>query len=117
MELELDEVREQASAVDRSHMTEVVSAPDATVMRQIGMSLYEEVLRHYDHPANGDLHEVVPGKPAALKGPVDLPDGRAYHGDAQGARSFSPAIYANGLAEYLRFSIRTIGGQHFHCNA
>ncbi len=86
-------------------------------MRQIGMSLCEEMLRHYDHPANGDLNVLVPGKLDALKGPVDLPDGRAYHGDAQGARSFSPAFYADDLAEYLRFSIRTIGGQHFHRNA
>ena len=53
--------------------------------------------RHYDDPANGDLQEVVPGKFVALKGPVGLPDGREYLDDARGARSFSPAYYAEIL--------------------
>jgi cell division cycle 14 len=53
--------------------------------------------RHYDDPANGDLQEVVPGKFIALKGPVATLDGREYHDDARGARSFSPAFYAEIL--------------------
>jgi hypothetical protein len=61
--------------------------------------------RHYDDPANGDLQEVVPGKFVALKGPVATPDGREYHDDARGARSFSPAFYA----EILRgMGVRTV---------
>ncbi len=49
--------------------------------------------RHYDSPINGDLHEVVPGKFVAFKGPKDL--GCAdYCDDARGFRSFSPALYA-----------------------
>jgi cell division cycle 14 len=53
--------------------------------------------RHYDNPANGDLQEVVPGKFVALKGPVASLDDRDYHDDARGARSFSPAFYAEIL--------------------
>jgi cell division cycle 14 len=49
--------------------------------------------RHYDSPINGDLHEVVPGKFVAFKGPQDL-GGADYHDDPRGFRSFSPAHYA-----------------------
>ena len=50
--------------------------------------------RHHDNPANGSLHEVVPGKFVALKGPVDL-GGDEYRDGVDGARSFSPAFYAD----------------------
>ena len=53
---------------------------------------------HYDDPLNGDLHEVVPGKFIAMKGPKDL-GGREYHDDSNGHRNFSPAYYADILHE------------------
>ena len=49
---------------------------------------------HYDRPINGDLHEVVPGKFVAFKGPKDL-GGKAYSDDERGYRSFSPSHYAD----------------------
>ena len=49
---------------------------------------------HYDSPLNGDLHEVVPGKFIAFKGPKDL-DGAAYVDDGNGFRSFSGSHYAD----------------------
>ena len=44
---------------------------------------------HYDDPLNGDLHEVVPGKFVALKGPKDL-NGLDFLDDSSGYRAFSP---------------------------
>jgi cell division cycle 14 len=49
---------------------------------------------HYDSPLNGDLHEVVPGKFIAFKGPHDL-GGQQYQDDDQGCRFFSPAHYVD----------------------
>jgi hypothetical protein len=46
-----------------------------------------------DNPLNADLHEVVPGKLVAFRGPRDL-NGRLYKDDlAKGTRSFSPLYY------------------------
>ena len=47
---------------------------------------------HYDNPLNGDMHEIVPGKLIAFKGPRDLCGGR-YLDDAQGSRDFSAECY------------------------
>ena len=52
--------------------------------------------RHYDNVNNGDLHEVVPGKFVALRGPVDV-GGRDYMDMPDGLRLFSPSYYANVL--------------------
>ena len=52
----------------------------------------------YDNPANGNLHEVVPGKFIAFQGPEDL-GGADYRDDARGGRAFSPAFYAEILLE------------------
>jgi cell division cycle 14 len=49
---------------------------------------------HYDNPLNGDLHEVVPGKFIAFKGPIDL-GGSLYQDRDQGFRDFSPDFYAD----------------------
>jgi cell division cycle 14 len=49
--------------------------------------------RHHDSLANGNLHEVVPGKFVALAGPVDL-GGAEWRDDAAGSRTFSPSFYA-----------------------
>ena len=57
-----------------------------------------EEYEHYDFPANGNLHEVVPGKFIAFQGPEDL-GGADYCDDAHGGRAFSPAFYAEILRE------------------
>ena len=57
-----------------------------------------EEYAQYDSPANGNLHEVVPGKFVAMQGPEDL-GGADYRDDARGGRSFSPAFYAEILLE------------------
>ena len=54
--------------------------------------------RHYDNPANGNLHEVVPGKFIALQGPEDL-GGAEYRDHAHGGRSFSQSFYVDILRE------------------
>jgi cell division cycle 14 len=54
---------------------------------------------HYDDPLNGDMHEVVPGKFIAFKGPVDLGDA-LYHDDERGYRSFSPDLYASIFQDF-----------------
>ena len=54
--------------------------------------------RHYDCPANGNLHEVVPGKFVGFQGPKDL-GGADYLDDARGGRTFSPAYYADILRD------------------
>ena len=54
--------------------------------------------QHYDSPANGNLHEVVPGKFVALQGPEDL-GGRDYEDTEGGARRFSPGFYAGVLRD------------------
>ena len=53
--------------------------------------------RNYDSSANGNLHEVVPGKFIAFQGPKDL-GGADYRDDATtGARTFSPEYYVDVL--------------------
>ena len=54
---------------------------------------------HYDNPINGDMHEVVPGKFVALKGPQSLGD-EQYHDMDNGTRNFSPRHYTEILKEY-----------------
>jgi cell division cycle 14 len=53
--------------------------------------------RHYDHPANGDVHQIIPGELIALPSPEEMagdfcdgPDGR---------RAFSPAYIADLLRD------------------
>ena len=62
-----------------------------------GMINIEEY-RHYDSSANGDFHEVVPGKFIAFKGPEDL-GGVDFLDDERGCRTFSPAVYGEIFAE------------------
>ena len=54
--------------------------------------------RHYDNPANGNLHEVVPGKFIAFQGPEDL-GGAEYRDNEHGGRAFSPEFYAELLID------------------
>jgi cell division cycle 14 len=54
----------------------------------------------YDNPLNADLHEVVPGKFVALRGPLDL-GAASYRDDRarRGLRHFSPGFYVPILRE------------------
>ena len=57
---------------------------------------------HYDCPLNGDMHEVVPGRFIAFRGPVDLGGGGGgdcYRDDGRGGREFGPDFYAGIFAE------------------
>ena len=59
---------------------------------------------HYGDPLNGDLHEVVPGKFFAMRGPKGLPPGELWRDviDADGRfshRDLSPAYYADTLRQ------------------
>ena len=54
---------------------------------------------HYDCPLNGDLHEVVPGKFIAFKGPKDI-GGESFHDDDRGFRSFSASHYADVFNDF-----------------
>ncbi len=55
---------------------------------------------HCDSPLNADLHEVVPGRFIAMRGPRALPAGAAFSDTAGGVRHFSPAHYAAILRQY-----------------
>jgi cell division cycle 14 len=55
--------------------------------------------RHYDSPANGCLHQVVPGKLIAFQGPEDL-GGPDYIDTQHGGRVFSPSYYAEVLQDF-----------------
>jgi cell division cycle 14 len=68
---------------------------DSPFWGQIDIDEYE----HYDNPANADLHELVPGKLIALRGPVDL--GGVLYADspANWTRRFSPAYHVETFRE------------------
>ena len=57
----------------------------------------EEYL-HYDSPLEGDLHELIPGKIVAFRGPQSLPDGRMYL-DENGSRTFAPGFYLDAFGD------------------
>jgi cell division cycle 14 len=59
-----------------------------------------EDYEHLDCPLNADLHEVVPGKFIAMRGPRSLPDGAHFKDTPSGARNFSPAHYADILHQF-----------------
>ena len=65
---------------------------------------------HYDNPFNADLHEVVPGKFVAFRGPTDL-KGREFVDDrSRGCRNFSPSYYVPifhslGVSTVVRLNI------------
>jgi cell division cycle 14 len=59
-----------------------------------------EDYEHLDSPLNADLHEVVPGKFIAMRGPRSLPDGAHFKDTPSGARNFSPAHYADILHQF-----------------
>ena len=56
---------------------------------------------HLDSPLNADLHEVVPGKLIAMRGPQSIPAAGAMYQDLPGgSRAFSPAHYAEILHQF-----------------
>jgi cell division cycle 14 len=55
---------------------------------------------HCDNPLNADLHEVVPNKFVAMRGPKAIGGGRAFEDTPAGARDFSPAYYADILRQF-----------------
>ena len=65
-----------------------------------------EEYQHYDSPANGDLHVIVPSKLIAIRPPHDLsPDAhtgaaRTWADDASCGPVFSPACYADVLCDF-----------------
>ena len=68
-----------------------------------GFSL-EEYL-HYDSTLNADLHELVPGKFVAMRGPRDIADGQPWEDVADGEgkfshRDFSAEYYADTLQQF-----------------
>jgi len=68
---------------------------DSPLWGEIDIEEYE----HDDSPSNADLHQVVPGKLIAFRGPRDL-GGAMYADDAaRGTRKFSPAYFAGMFRE------------------
>ena len=68
-----------------------------------GFDAYE--YEHNSSPLNGSVHEIVPGKFLAFRGPMDLPAGKTWE-DVYGAnralvcREFSPAYFVEILKSY-----------------
>ena len=52
----------------------------------------------YDEPLNADLHEVIPGKLVAFRGPRDL-GGATYRDVRSGVRHFAPSFFVPVLRE------------------
>ena len=75
-----------------------VAPPPAAFDDEMWGKIHMEEYAHYDNPLNGDLHEVVPGKLVAFKGPSDL-GGPEYVDDGHGYRRFSPSYYVEIFKE------------------
>ena len=67
---------------------------------------------HYDSPLNGDLHEVVPGKFVAFRGPEEL-GGAEYLDDARGFRRFSPSFYVDVLKDLGVTTVVRLNEAHY----
>ena len=108
-----------------------VPTSETTLYGQLNIEEYEQ----YDDPLNGDLHEVVPGKFVAFKGPKDL-SGREYLDERNGNRQFSPEYYLSifrelnvvtvvrlnepeydAQAAFNRFGIRTVALEFEDCTS
>ena len=55
---------------------------------------------HWDNPLNADLHEVVPGKLIAMRGPRAITGGAMYEDLPGKSRAFCPTHYADILRQY-----------------
>ena len=68
---------------------------------------------HYGNPLNGDLHEVVPGKFVAFKGPKNLV-GRQYADNmVRGHRDFSPTYYIDIFRELGVSTVLRLNEAHY----
>jgi cell division cycle 14 len=93
-----------------------VELPSSIIQYKWGEIDVEEY-DHYDNPLNGDMHEIVPGKFIAFKGPRDL-GGEKYVDTEQGWRDFSPEFYAElfedfGVSDVVRLNEPHYEGRHF----
>eukprot|EP00961_Rhodomonas_salina_P189578 2558062-Rhodomonas_salina.1 len=81
---------------------------------KIDMESYE----HYDDPGNGDLHEVVPGKLIAFKGPRSDID--HWWVDVDGIRHFQPVYFHDIFDELnvdcvIRLNAAQYSAEEFEC--
>ena len=68
---------------------------------------------HCDSPLNADLHEVVPGKLIAMRGPCAILGGAMFQDLPGGSRAFCPAYYADILRQYdVQVVVRLNGPQY-----
>ncbi len=73
---------------------------------------------NYDCPLNADLHEIIPGKLIAMRGPQHLPDGARYQ-DVTGSdgcfshRVFSPAHCAEILLQFDVQAVVRLNAPHY----
>jgi cell division cycle 14 len=77
----------------------------------------DEEYNHYDDPANGDMHVIIPDKVIAMKGPVANPDGEPWHDTAAGSRSFSPEYLARVLCDFDVSVVVRLNEQHYPADA
>ena len=71
---------------------------------------------HYDNPANGSLHVIVPGKLLAFPCPEELPYGGEW-ADEGGARRFSAGYFADILADFGVQTVTRCGGAPYGAGA
>ena len=68
---------------------------------------------HCDSPLNADLHEVVPGKLIAMRGPCAILGGAMFQDLPGGSRAFCPAYYADIHRQYdVQVVVRLNGPQY-----
>jgi cell division cycle 14 len=63
-----------------------------------------EEYSHYNNPIEGDLHALIPDKLIAFRGPLDLPDAKAY-ADIGSVRFFAPSFY---VEPFLDMGVTTV---------
>ena len=72
---------------------------------------------HFGSPLNGDMHEVVPGKFVAMRGPRALPGGALYHdSEADGGRlrrDLSPAACIDALRHFGVQAVVRLGAPEY----
>ena len=70
-----------------------------------------ELYDHYNNPLNADLHEIIPRKLIAFRGPRDLRGAR--HADAGSVRYFSPEHYCEILQDFDVSTVIGVGEPQF----
>ena len=90
------------------------SHDDSPFWGQIDIEEYE----NYDDPTNADLHEIVPGKLIAFRGPCDLGGALYTDNSVNWTRKFSPAYYVEtfrelGVTDVVRLNSAEYDAQEF----